>query len=92
MSSLSPSNGTPFVLGAVALALALAGCSGRDTAMAEKLARAEAAAQRAETAADRAEASAKRRPPHASEPADDEEPEGQDPAADEPTTAAEPAA
>lgn len=43
----------------VAAALAISGCSGRDTDLAEKLAAVEAAAARAEAAADRAEKAAK---------------------------------
>lgn len=79
-------------LAASALVVTLAGCSGRDVDMAEKLARAEAAAQRAEDAAERAEGALKRvqatRPPEA--PArNNDEPE---PAFGEPTSEGEPTA
>lgn len=82
-----------FGLAATALALVLAGCSGRDTDMAEKLARAEAAAQRAEDAAAKAEAAARRvpaaRPP---EPSSEPEADKTEPAFGEPSAETEPAA
>lgn len=80
-------------LAASALVLMLAGCSGRDTDMAEKLARAEAAAKRAEAAAERAEGAVKRIP--ASRPAEPStrEDSGQaEPAFGEPTSEGEPTA
>lgn len=57
-----PTHPKSLVLAASALALLLAGCSGRDAELAEKLARAEAAANRAEEAATRAEAAVRRMP------------------------------
>lgn len=69
-----PTHPKSLVLAATALALMLSGCSGRDTDMAEKLARAEAAAARAEAAAKRAEAAARLGPAPAPAPADEEEP------------------
>jgi hypothetical protein len=80
------------VLAASALALVLAGCSGRDTEMAEKLARAEAAAARAESAAIRAEAAAKRVTPQGAEPAAPDEQAESEPQADEPAPEPEPPA
>jgi NAD(P)-dependent dehydrogenase (short-subunit alcohol dehydrogenase family) len=55
-------NAKPTLLCALAFALILGGCSGREAEMAEKLAQAEAAANRAEDAAKRAEAAAKTLP------------------------------
>lgn len=49
-----------MALSMLALAGTLAGCSDRDTVLAEKIAAADAAARRAEAAATRAEAAAKR--------------------------------
>lgn len=63
---------------AMLLALLVGGCSGRDTDMAEKVARAEAAANRAESAALRAEAAAKR-VQGTTDSAISDEPEPQDP-------------
>ena len=71
-------------LAAVLLAalIPLSGCSNRDTVLAEKLAAAEAAADRAEKAADRAEKSADKldRQSAAVAQAEPQPPEGQDPA------------
>lgn len=92
MFDRAPAHPRSLVLAASALALLLAGCSSRDTDVAEKLARAEAAAARAESAAARAEASASR----ATRPtADQAEPMDQgnaDAQADEPAPEPEPAA
>lgn len=76
----------PLALIASILVLVLAGCSGRDTAMSEKLARAEAAADRAEAAATRAEAAAKRAPASARDATADEEADELDPAPGDPTS------
>lgn len=91
MSDRVPTPKKSLVLAATALALVLAGCSGRDSDQAEKLARAEAAADRAEEAAKRAEAAAKRLPPPPAEPAANEEPEEPEQQADEPAQEPEPA-
>lgn len=82
----------PLVPALSALALVLAGCSGRDTEMAEKLARAEIAAKRAEAAAAKAEATAKRISARAPEPAADENPDKDEPAFGEPSVNPDPAA
>lgn len=68
-----------------AIALALTGCSDRDTGLAQKLARAEAAAQRAEAAASRAEAAARRVPPRAPEPVAEEQSDNREPPPGAPT-------
>lgn len=91
MSDRVPTPRKPFVLAATALALVLAGCSGRDSDVAEKLARAEAAADRAEDAAKRAETAAKRLPPPPVDAAPAEEEEPADQPADEPAPEPEPA-
>ena len=85
VSAVLSKSPAPLVLIAFATVLGLAGCSGRDTDMAEKLARAEAAAQRAEAAATRAETAAKREPARAPEPVEEDEPEQHEPAPGAPT-------
>lgn len=82
----------PVTIAATTLALLLAGCSGRDADMAEKLARAEAAADRAEEAAKRAEAAVKRMPAQPSDPDTEEDAGGPDNDPGEPTQDAEPTA
>lgn len=89
MSDRVPTPRKSLVLAATALALVLAGCSGRDEA--EKIARAEAAADRAEDAAKRAEAAARKLPPPPVEPAAAYEPEEPEQQADEPAPEPEPA-
>jgi hypothetical protein len=69
----------PALLAAACFAALLGGCSSRDTVLAEKLAAAEAAAQRAESAAERAETAAKRAPANAAAEAQFEEPEPMEP-------------
>lgn len=91
MSDRVPTHPKTFVLAATALALVLSGCSGRDTDNAEKVARAEAAADRAEEAAKRAEAAAKRLPPPPVDAAPAEEEEQPDQQAEEPAPEPEPA-
>ncbi len=91
MSDRVPTPKKSLVLAATALALVLAGCSGRDSDVAEKVARAEAAADRAEAAAKQAEAAAKRLPPLPVEPAAPEEEEQPEQQPDEPAPEAEPA-
>ena len=90
-----PTHPKSLVLAASALALLLAGCSGRDTDMAEKLARAEAAANRAEEAATRAEAAVSRMPiagGQSSESTDSDQQDEPEPKPGEPMVNPDPAA
>ena len=91
MSDRVPIPKKSLVLAASALALVLAGCSGRDSNEAEKIARVEAAADRAEDAAKRAEAAARQLPAPPEEPAAAEEPAEPEQQSDDSPTEPEPA-